>query len=338
MNIKRILSITLAAAMLAASGSVFAEEAVPEDIMLISANPAEYDKVELFGTASVKEDGLYIIDTADMPEVQLNTDENTIFVGADGYGSALEAVEDGASLMVVASPAMTRSIPPQTYAYVVITADENGGFPIYAEVSSVEKDENDNTVISSADGKYKIVYSEETATIKPFATKNIVKIDDVTVGTRLLVSSEIMTMSIPAIVPAESIVILPEITEAEDTEESIPEKVILNGKEMSADEFAAQIINRDGAFLFPVRVLCEAAGLNVAWNAENRAITVSSASSSVNFKIGVNSYAKKDGGELALSSAPILENDLTYVPVDFFSQLLNAETETVDGIISITIK
>lgn len=347
MNIKRILSGALAATMLAASGAAFAEEAA-HDIMLISADPTAeetaaageapvfYDKVEMYGTADIKEDGLYIIDTAEIAEVQLNMNENTIFVDANGYKTALESIGNGASLKVIASAAMTMSIPPQTYAHVVMVADENGGFPIYAEVSAVTKDEDGNTVLSSKDGNYEIVYAEETTALEPFATKNIVNIADVKEGTRLLVNASVMTMSIPAVVPAERIVILPEETAAQTP--AIPEKVLLNGKELATAEIAAQIIDRDGAYLLPVRAICEAAGLEVAWDAELQAITVGTIPMGVTFNIGVNSYTKARMAHQTLSSAPILENDRTYVPIDFFTQILGATAETADGVINITIE
>lgn len=339
MNIKRLLAGMLAASILSA-GAVFAEE----EIMLISENPiAEeaqvfYDKVEMYGTADIKEDGLYIIDLAEISEVQLNVDENTIFVDAMGYKTALEAIEDGASLKVVASHAMTMSIPPQTYAHVVMVADENGGFPIYVEASKVTEDEDKNTVISSKDGNYEIVFAEEITAIEPFATRNIVTIADVKEGSRLLVTAGIMTMSIPAVVPAEKIVILPELIAEEETEETeIPETVILNGKEFKTAEIAEMAFQQDGAYFLPVRAICEAAGLEVVWDDGLKAVTVGTVPMGVTFNIGVNSYTKARMAHQTLSAAPILVNDRTFVPVDFFTVILEAEIFAENGEVNVNL-
>lgn len=342
MNLKRLLAGILATSLLSATMVAFAEEdtaIIPtEDV--VTELQASYDKMYMTGTATIKEDGLYILDTAEIAETILNTDENTIFVDANGYKSSLEGLKDGTAIKAVTSLAMTMSIPPQTYAYVVMEANEKGEFPFYIEVAATRVDEHGNTIISSADGNYEIVYSAESTVLEPFATRNIVTIEDIKEGTRLLVTSSIMTMSIPAVVPAEKIAVLPELVIAPSVEEEtpvIPEKVILNGNEIATSELAAQVIDRDGIYFLPVRAICEAAGLEVAWDGTLKAITVGTTAMGVTFNIGENAYGKAKMMRQPLSAAPILENDRTYVPVDFFTEILEATAEIADGAINITL-
>lgn len=336
MIIKKTLSAILAVSMLASSAVLAAEN----DIMLISANPeevavteplaVEYHNVELYGTAKIEEDGLYIIDQAEISEVKLNLDENTIFVDGLGYKSSLEAIESGASLKVIASEAMTMSIPPQTYGYVVMMADENGGFPIYAEVKSVDKDEDNNLVFASKDGKYNIVYGEGLTEVLPFATRNIVTAADIKEGSRLLVFSNVMTMSLPAMVPADKIVILPEITEALE----VPTSVTVNGEAIDAQD-AQEVLEKDGMWLLPVRAICEKVGLSVQWDGELNAVSVGTIPMGVTFNLGVNQYTKARMMPQTLSSEPVCENERTYVPVDFFTDILDAEISIENGTLNI---
>lgn len=343
MNMKKLLAGVIATTMLSAT-LVFAE-----DVMLISENPAEdvaaemempvmYDKVELLGTLVIAEDGLYIKDTAEIAEEKLNYDENTIFVDALGYKTSKEALTDGANIKVIASSAVTMSIPPQSYAYVIMEANEAGGFPIYVEVAEVSVDEDGNKVATSKDGNYEIVFGEETE-IAPFATRNIVTAEDIKADSRLLVSATMMTMSIPAVVPAEKIVLLPEmpvIEETEDaTEEKIPETVILNGKEFSTEELAKDVFQQDGVCFLPVRAICEAAGLEVKWDNDLRAVSVGTIPMGVTFNIGVNAYTKARMAHQALSAAPIIVNDRTFVPADFFTEILEAKVSAADGEVSV---
>lgn len=333
---RKFLSVILAAAMLSANGAVFAEEA--EDIMLISENTAEevnepaafYDKAVLEGTAKITEEKeLYIID-AEENETVINIDENTIFTTADGNKIALDEIADGDTLRVVASHAMTMSLPPQTYGYVVIKAVEDVEMPIYVEVESIEKDENDNTVFYSKDGMYKVVYGEETE-IAPFATRNIVNVVDIKEGSRILVYSNLMTMSIPALVPAQKIVILPEL-QVEEKEEVEPTKIILNGEELDAE-----IQNIDGAYLLPVRKVCEKAGLEVKWDDTLKAVSVGTIPMGVTFNIGENSYTKARMMPMTLSASPVIVEDSTYVPVDFFTEILGADIENKDGALNLSL-
>lgn len=334
---KKIMAGILALATLA-QGAAFAEEG----IMLISENPisaeekvSTYDKVQLIGTLEKNEDGIFLKDGEE--EIQLNTDENTFFVGNGGTPISADEIANGTGVLVIASEAMTKSLPPQTYAYAVMAADENGGFPIYVEVSDISKD-GDNYEALSADGNYRIVFTDETQVV-PFATKNIVKAVDIAKGSRLLVSSDIMTMSIPAVVPAEKIVLLPEAYEAEsDNAEKIPSSIILNGKSFETAEIKEKMFEQDGVYFLPLRAICEAAGLDVEWNDAKKAVTVGTVQMGVTLNIGVNKYTKAKMMAAELSSAPILVNDTTFVPVDFFTDILEAEANVVDGEISVNLK
>ena len=143
-----------------------------------------------------------------------------------------------------------------------------------------------------------------------------------------------MTMSIPAVVPAEKIVLLPEEVVAEETEEVIaPEKIALNGEEIEGE-----IKDVDGAFVLPVRAICEKAGLDVAWDDTLKAVTVGTVPMGVTFNIGENAYTKARMMPQTLSQAPVIIDGLTYVPVDFFTEILGATVENADGVISVELK
>lgn len=335
--VKKILSAVLAVSMLSASAAVLAEEAT-HDIMLISENPevsmdspAIYDKTELFGTANINEGYLYI--ATETGDVMLNTDANTIFVDGNGYKTSVEAIEGGTTLKVIASHAMTMSLPPQSYAHVIMLADDNGGFPIYAEVNKVTTDDNGNFVFSSKDGNYDIVYGEGITSVEPFATRNIVTASDIKENSRILVFADVMTMSIPAMVPANRIVLLPE--EFEILEKAPIEKVTVNGKELATD--VASFIEKDSVILLPVRAIAEIVGHTVQWDDNLKAVTVGSVPMGVTFNIGLNSYTKARMMPQTLSAAPIAENGRTYVPVDFFTEILGATVVNENGTLAITL-
>ena len=331
--VKKILSSVLALSMLTVSATALAEE---NDIMLINEEtevsmelPALYDKAELYGTANINEGFLYI--ATETGDVMLNTDENTLFVDGNGFKTTIEAIENGTSLKVIASQAMTMSLPPQSYAHVVLLSDDNGGFPIYAEVASIVTDDNGNLAFSSKDGTYNIIYAQDMTEVAPFATRNIVTAADIKEGSRILVFADIMTMSLPAMVPANKIVILPD--EMVISEEIPVEKVTVNGEEISADVSA--FIEKDSVILLPVRAVCEKVGLDVEWDDTLKAVTVGTVPMGATFNVGLNSYTKAKMMPQTLSSAPIAENGRTYVPVDFFTEILGADVTVENGVLSV---
>lgn len=331
MILKKTISTLMAVSMLAATTVAFADTVAINEEPAVIEETLVYDKAELYGTAKIEEGSLYIV--TETGDVMLNADENTLFVDAQGFKTTVEAIENGASLKVIASQAMTMSLPPQSYAHVVILADENGGFPFYVEVKKVLTDENGNFAFPSKDGQYDIIVAPDMSEILPFATRNIVTAADIKENSRILVYSDVMTMSIPAVVPSQKVVILPE--EMAASEEAIIEKVVVNGEELVVDGISA-VINKDSVIMLPVRAICEKADLEVSWDDTLKAVTVGTVPMGVTFNIGENAYTKAKMMPQTLSSEPIAENERTYVPVDFFTDILGATVSTENGTISVS--
>ena len=211
-----------------------------------------------------------------------------------------------------------------------MTADELGGFPIFAEVKSAFAGDEGSFLFESKDGVYNIAYAPEMTEVLPFATRNIVTAADIKEGSRILVFADIMTMSIPAMVPANKIVLLPEITEAVE----VPHTVLVNGEAINAED-AQEVFEKDGMWLLPVRAIAEKMGLEVKWDAELNAIAVGTTPMGATFNLGENSYTKARMMPQTLSSAPIVEANRTYVPVDFFTEILEAQISIEDGVLNI---
>ena len=195
------------------------------------------DNLALSGTLKTDEDRL-ILESAGGETYALNTDSTVAFVG-DKTGVALSEVIDeltGKEVMAIVSPAMTRSLPPQTNAYYIL-AESEGHMPIYFEVGEVTK-EGAFVNAMSADGNYRFSVNN-TFDANPFLTKNIVKADELRVGDKILVYSDIMTLSIPAHLQPSKITLLKQAEIFEPDEEidaadfiEIAEK-ILPGSEIS---------------------------------------------------------------------------------------------------------
>lgn len=358
---KKILSILLAATMVLSCGVVaFAEEVkdgttdvVQGDIMLISEEVAEpveteevkdgtveeiqgdvmliseeetvapiYNKSIVEGTVVNVEDTQITVKTEN-EEIIINTDDNTVFVKEDSSNIGLTDIKENSVLRVVASNAMTMSIPAQVYGYVVMVAEPETtepAFPFYFEVEEVVVGE-EGTEITSADGMYKLVLAEDTV-ITPFRTKNIVTVSDIKYGTELLVTAPTATMSIPAVLSATNIVML----EAKTVTNT--ESVYVN------DEEVEMTVVVDGVVKVPVRFVAEAMGYEVGWDGTLSKVTVGTIPMGVNFVIDENAYNKSRMTPFELSAAPELIESRTYVPIDFFTEVLGAKVKVVDGTLS----
>lgn len=183
---------------------------------------------KLYGTLEVTENEVLLKGAEENELYALNTDEalTTIFVGDKSYALAEKLQElNGKEVVAVVSRAMTRSLPPQTFCYYLLEATENSN-PIYMEISEVSQE--DGTVTAySADGQYAIHIAADT-NLSPLKTKNIIKAVDLEVGDKILAYSNIMTMSIPAWLNPESVIVLEKAVNEFVPDENIETTSFLN--------------------------------------------------------------------------------------------------------------
>jgi len=310
------------------------------DVMLISEEADEfapaYDKQVLEGTIVSVEEGQLLINVG--TEYAINLDENTLIINENASEVALADLKAGSIVRVIASTMTTRSIPPQSYGYVVMVSTSEAEapmFPFYAEVSSVTDTEG-ATTFESADGAYAINLTADSQITALDGTA--LTTADVKEDTILLFYTQLLTFSIPAQGTADKVVVLGQVVAPEVEEEIVVETVVTNLDKVvvNGTEVATKVIADDVATLLHVRVVCEAMGLEVAWDDELFAVTVGTIPMGVNFKIGENSYNKARMMPFTLSAAPQLINDeLTYVPVDFLTEILGAQVTIVDGVLNI---
>lgn len=85
-------------------------------------------------------------------EILIHSDENTAILSAT-TGEKIDRTDlkEGAKIAVWVSNAFTNSIPPQTWAYVILTDIEEGTVPQFFKVNSIEKTDTE-TIFSDASG------------------------------------------------------------------------------------------------------------------------------------------------------------------------------------------
>lgn len=297
---KKIVTGIIIAATMVSGVSAFAQEI--DAPLLIAQKEYTYDKVNMNGIFEEFTDNQLWMKDGER-EFVINVDESTLFIDLNGNAIKSEDLKKGTTLMIVSDIAQTRSIPPQSYGYVVAETSEEFS-PVYAEISEVVQDEQGNTVLSSIDGNYEIILGSETQGAE---------LDSLKAGSKVLAYSKLITMSIPAKVPAEKLVIL------ENTEKVESKGLYIGGKKVE------DTVSENGTTLVPLRKICEELGYTVEWNNEKKSITVGTLQMGVNLRIGENKYSKAKIVASELSSAPVIINDKTYVPVDFFTEILEAE-------------
>lgn len=105
----------------------------------------------------------------------------------------------------------------------------------------------------------------------------------------------------------------------------------LNGTIIVANE---QLLNHDAPYLengivmLPLRAIAEALGYDVSWNDELKSVQLG-----VGRHIWIGNTEAVVGrmAPIELSAAPVLVDDITFVPLDFFMYVLSQTVNVVDG-------
>lgn len=205
------------------TGTAFADEAVKINDTVISAPVAT--NFNLSGVLTLTEIGEgYIIGTTDAGEkLQLNISDATVMLDSEtGAAIGLSDLKEGDEISATYSPEMTKSIPAQTSAALIAVNTDKGGNVNLIDASSVSKNEDGSLTVTD-EGKNIVLTISKDASVTPYKTRNIVRLDDIAEGTRLIAWYDMVTMSIPAQASTQKAVLLPELYSDEEAEDIDPD-------------------------------------------------------------------------------------------------------------------
>lgn len=315
---KRILSAILAVATSFGMTVFASDEAVKTE---------EMTQKSIFGMFTVSETGEdYILGTAEEnTKIQFNISDDTILIdSASKNAVSINDIKIGEEIAVDYEVFMTKSIPPQTSANLIITNISNGGMTNLTYVSQVSNDENGNLVITD-DTTDTVITVSKDAKYLPYKTKNIVRADDIKQGSVVLLWYDTVTLSIPAQAYTENVVIISTPDESDDF------VLTVNGKEIDTENKPYY----DGETLMvPLRAISETLGYDVSYEDETEKITVSDqqvlkatlypGSDEVSFE-GLSRSIDSNRTVKNAKETRVIEGR-TYIPLEFFKEFSNETT------------
>ncbi len=195
----------LAATMLFA-GTAFADEIkLPETATQIDAETGSATEIV---TAEEIGDGYITGKTDQGTLIQFNISDDTVLLDSQtGNAIGLSDIKAGDEIMVDHSTVMTKSIPGQTEAYLIATnVDKGGAINLINATDVVENEDGSLTVTDKPAGI--ILTITKDATVKPYKTKNIVKLSDIAIGTKLAAWYDVVALSYPAQASTNKVVII----------------------------------------------------------------------------------------------------------------------------------
>ena len=293
------------------------------------ALPQEPQYNQFYGSVIGYESGELEVKEANSEETMIfYVGENTYVADAvSGVPSEIEKRTSDA-VTVYYGPAVTASLPAKAPAIaVVLNMPENGiGGAFYTKVDQISQNSEGVTELLCSNGSLILRPNDET-TYSAFKTKNVVTLADIKEGSELLAWCDVIALSYPGQgTPSKFVVLstpeenLPAPASGEANEDT---KISVSGTLVTVDgkEIASPAYEKNGTVMLPLRAVAEALDFEVIWNGDNSVRVVQGA------QVGTLTIGSVDYGFakmiVKLDVAPELKDDLTYVPAEFFEEVLH---------------
>lgn len=248
-------------------------------------------------------------------KVIVNVAEDTAIVDAvTGEARSFADIKENETLYAWVGPVMTRSLPPMTTGRVIVcNVPEDFSAPAYSEVQSVTK-HDDGGVSLYVTGEMVLHLSADTD-LSAYKTKNVVGLDELKPGDRILSWYEMVMMSYPGQATPGKVVVFPYGYEGYVSADGLT--VSVNGAELAVPGKAEE--NR---LMVPVRALAEALGCQVTWEAETNSVVVKQGEDTLySFTIGGGDATREGDMVVSLLAPTSAADGVTYMALEDLANL-----------------
>lgn len=272
----------------------------------------------------IKDSKVVLLKDSEGKEVNFKLNEKTYYVNKDfKVGDTVTGFYD---------PKLpTTRIYPPLYTAIVFSLSKDDGVSIKVDRfdenllshdGSLQLNVSDKTVIVDEDGK---VFKGDIKNRKLVVIYGIttMSIPAQTPPTKIIVLFEtavapILTMPAPeTVVPP--ILVVPKSETPEASEPAVSNKKLaltVNNISLKSTE---PFLNDKGIVMVPFRDVCEALNLKITWNDEDKSIVLDN---KISFSVGKDVY-NLNKSIITLGTAPVIVDEKTFVPLKFFTEVLN---------------
>ncbi len=328
------------------------EDIIQGDVMLISERVNVISPSYISNSATVTEVTDEKISTttdekdAENPEKTINytVSDNTIVLGyAKGDVKEIKDIKKGDKITVYSNAYAPAPLilPPQYQADVILVEDN-------AEISSLRMADVDTYVkgedemLVNVSNTLALNIADDTEIVdregKKVDAKELDKKDLAVIYSTSTKSIPAQTTPVKVVVLGENEMALKALESANTTPAPTPEVTpevtdapvdYSNVKDISVGEVViTNIYKENDTLMVPLREIAEKLGFTVEWDGELKAVMLNSGMYSL--KIGENAYGKGKMMPQPLKAAPVIkDDDLTYVPVEYFTELLESNDSIV---------
>lgn len=228
---------------------------------------------------------------------------------------------EGDVLYAWAGPAMALSLPPQLFAEVVVgNVPAGGAAPEYCEIVGRGRASAAGGTVFPLAGGGTLEVTDKTA-YSPWLTRQIVRMEDLTPGTRALVWKS-------AAGGAEKVLVFPYGYRGYVTAlagKGGVEAMVNGGFDPELDKDVPRIscLQTEAGVMAPIRALAEAAGYSVVWDRNRGAVVYDGEENPVLSARPGDAALQTPKGETTVSAPCLKQDGTTYLPLEDLCYWLN---------------
>ena len=256
------------------------------------------------------------------------TDETRILNAVTGDPVAAKDIKDGETAYVYTSPVMTMSMPPQTWAELILVGiPADFIVPSYMEVDTVTgvQQGEEHSVILGTNQAINVTVNDETQ-VFPFLTKNIVTKDMIIPGQKVLVWHGPVLTSYPGQTTATKVMVFG--TEYQGYVTLGKDAFYVNGEPMTFEAPALPKVEGE-TYLLPLRKMAEHLGYDVSWDAKTRTVSVSlNGEAAYSLVLDAETVTVGDTSFYLTKPVAATADGVSYIALDDLLSLHNLKMET----------
>lgn len=254
-------------------------------------------------------------------------EETLLFDNGAGTRTGIDSLKAGDGVYVYHSPAMTMSLPPQSYAEAILTnMPQDARAAMLHTVEDTRKNEDGSVVVTTDRGTLELTI-EKDAAYGDFMGRQIMGADDLRIGTRFFAWYDNVQETMPAKASTKKLTVVPAKNQAE-----MP---ILVG-EKTMEGVTAKIEN--GTLMIPASSVSKEFGITASYEklTDGEKVTLKGDAVEMVMDIGSDSFQIAKDTVMSYGAPSVIEEGTTWMPAQAMADLVGAKLSLATGAVVFT--
>lgn len=284
-----------------------------------------YGKIKEIIREDDKITGLHMESESEGEYVFHVNEETMLLDSGTGTRTGIDTLKVGDGVYVYHSPAVTMSLPPQSYAEAILTnMPQDARAAMLHTVEDVQKKEDGSVVVTTDRGTLELTI-EKDAVYTDFMGRQIMGADDLRIGTRFFAWYDVVQESLPAQAGTKKLTVA-----SARTQDNL--SIVVGDKTLEG--VTAKIEN--GTLMIPAGAVSKEFGLTASYEklADGEQVTLKGDKAQMVMDIGSDTFQIEKDAAMSYGAPAIITEGTTWMPAQALADLVGADLSLSTGAVA----